>query len=213
MNLIDALHWRYATKRMTGERVPQAKFERILEAIRLAPSSYGLQPYSVLVIESQALRERIKPVAFNQPQITESSHLLVFAAWHSVEESHVDELIRLTAVERDMDPADMEAYKNTIKGTVKAFASAQDKLHWASKQAYLALGTALTAAAVECIDASPMEGFDPVELDQLLELEARGLRSVALLALGYRDVEADRYAGLTKVRWPRERLFVHLPEM
>lgn len=211
MSLIDALHWRYATKRMTGERVPQAQFERILEAVRLAPSSYGLQPYSVLVIEDRELRRRIRPVAFDQPQITQSSHLLVFAAWHPVEETHVDELVRLIADTRGHAPEALEDYGRAIKATLAGLATPRERFQWAARQAYLALGTAVAAAAVERVDASPMEGFDPAELDRLLELEARGLRSVALLALGYRDAEADRHAGLAKVRWPRERLFVHLP--
>ncbi|MFY0989587.1 nitroreductase family protein [Halomonas sp. C05BenzN] len=211
MSLIEALNWRYATKRMNGERVPRAQVDRILEAVRLAPSSYGLQPYSVLVIEDRALRERISPVAFDQPQITQSSHLLVFAAWDPVEEAQVDDLIRLTAETRGQHPDELAAYGNTIKGAVGGFASAREKFQWAAKQAYLALGTALAAAAAERVDASPMEGFDPAGLDDLLGLRAQNLRSVVLMALGYRDGEADRHAGLEKVRWPREKLFVHLP--
>ncbi|PAU75492.1 nitroreductase family protein [Halomonas salipaludis] len=211
MNLIDALNWRYATKRMNGKQVPQAQLDRILEAVRLAPSSYGLQPYSVLVIEDRALRERISPVAFGQPQITESSHLLVFAAWEPVEEAHVDDLIELTAETRDLPAEALTAYAGAIKETVNGFASDQDKFQWAAKQAYLALGTALAAAAMEGIDASPMEGFDPAALDDLLGLREQNLRSVALMALGYRDSEADRYADLAKVRWPREKLFIQMP--
>ncbi|MBD3897256.1 nitroreductase family protein [Halomonas sp. ML-15] len=211
MSLIDALNWRYATKRMNGKQVPQAQLDRILEAVRLAPSSYGLQPYSVLVIEDPALRERISPAAFDQPQITQSSHLLVFAAWDSVEEAHVDDLIRLTAKTRGQHPDELAAYGNAIKDTVSGFASDQDKFHWAAKQAYLALGTALAAAATERVDASPMEGFDPAALDDLLGLRKQNLRSVVLMALGYRDSSADRHAGLEKVRWPHEKLFIPMP--
>lgn len=210
MTVTDALNWRYATKRMNGQKVPPEKLDRILEAARLAPSSYGLQPYSILVIESKALREAISPVAFNQPQITESSHLLVFAAWDFVHEGHVDEFIQLTAKERDMDPADLEGYGNMIKGAVGGFSSPEESFHWAAKQAYLSLGTALVAAAAEQVDASPMEGFDPVGLDQLLGLKAKNLRSVVLMAIGYRDTNTDRLAGLNKVRWPEEKFVVHL---
>ncbi|WP_163575558.1 NAD(P)H-dependent oxidoreductase [Halomonas faecis] len=212
MTLIEALNWRYATKRMTGAQVPAERVERILEAVRLAPSSYGLQPYSVLVIEDPALRERIGPVAFDQPQIVQSSHLLVFAAWDPVEARHVDELTQLIAETRGIEASELEAYGATIKGTLDGFATPHERFQWAARQAYLALGTALASAAVERVDASPMEGFDPAALDRLLDLEAQGLRSVALLALGYRDTEADRHAGLAKVRWPRERLFIHVPE-
>lgn len=212
MSLIEALNWRYATKRMNGERVPRTQVDRILEAVRLAPSSYGLQPYSVLVIEDRALRERISPVAFDQPQITQSSHLLVFAAWDPVEEAHVDDLIRLTAETRGQHPDDLAAYGSTIKGAVGGFASTHENFQWAAKQAYLALGTALAAAAAERVDASPMEGFDPAGLDDLLGLREQNLRSVVLMALGYRDNAADRHAGLEKVRWPREKLFIHMRE-
>ncbi|WP_431024301.1 nitroreductase family protein [Halomonas sp. H5] len=211
MTLIDALHWRYAAKRLTGAKVPQAQADRILEAVRLAPSSYGLQPYSVLVIEDPALLERISPLAFDQPQITQASHLLVFAAWASVSEAEVDDFLRLTAATRGQPLADLAGYRDAILGTIRGFPTAEARFQWASRQAYLALGTALAAAATERVDASPMEGFDPAALDQLLGLEARGLRSTALLALGYRDAEADRHAGLAKVRWPRERLFIPLP--
>ncbi|GGY04844.1 nitroreductase [Litchfieldella qijiaojingensis] len=210
MSITEALHWRYATKRMNGQKVPQEKLERILEAARLAPSSYGLQPYSILVVEDEALREAIRPVAFNQPQITESSHLLVFAAWDPVHEGHVDEFIRLTAEERGVELAELEGYESAIKGTVNGFASAQDKFHWAAKQAYLSLGAALAAAATERVDASPMEGFDSIGLDKLLGLKERNLRSVVLMALGYRDTDNDRMAGLKKVRWPKEKLFIHM---
>lgn len=210
MNITEALSWRYATKRMTGQKVPQEAVDRILEAARLAPSSYGLQPYSVLVIEDSALRECIRPVAMNQPQITESSHLLVFAAWHTVTESHVDEFIQLTADERKVDPVELADYSNTIKGTVNGFPSPEERFHWAAKQAYLALGTALVEAAVAQVDASPMEGFDPAALDELLGLRDRNLRSVVLLALGYRDTGNDWLAGVRKVRWPREKLVLHL---
>ncbi|EPC01037.1 hypothetical protein L861_10720 [Litchfieldella anticariensis FP35 = DSM 16096] len=210
MNITEALHWRYATKRMNGQKVAQEKVERILEAARLAPSSYGLQPYSILVVEDEALREAIKPVAFNQPQITESSHLLVFAAWDPVHDGHVDEFIQLTAEERGVGLAELEGYESAIKGTVNGFASAEDKFHWAAKQAYLSLGAALAAAATEQVDASPMEGFDATGLDELLKLGERNLRSVVLMALGYRDAENDRMAGLKKVRWPKEKLFIRM---
>lgn len=208
MNITEALHWRYATKRMNGQKVPQEKVARILEAARLAPSSYGLQPYAILVVEDEALREAIRPVGFNQPQITESSHLLVFAAWDSVHDAHVDEFIHLTSQERDVALAELEDYASAIKNTVNGFTSVEDTFHWAAKQAYLSLGIALAAAAMEQVDATPMEGFDSAALDELLKLGERNLRSVVLMALGYRDAENDSLAGLKKVRWPREKLLI-----
>ncbi|MGR2737944.1 nitroreductase family protein [Billgrantia sp. Q4P2] len=208
MTPMEALHWRYAAKRMNGRKVPQGTLDNILEAARLAPSSYGLQPYSVLVVEDPALRERIRHAACDQPQVSECSHLLIFAAWTEVDGRHVDELIALTAAARGLDPAELEGYRQSLHAAVAGFTTPEARQQWAARQAYIALGTALTAAAAERIDASPMEGFDPPALDALLGLEAQGLRSVVLLALGYRDTQQDRLAGQAKVRWPRERFLV-----
>ena len=196
MTLEDALNWRYATKRMTGEKVPEEKVGRILEAARLAPSSFGLQPYTLLVAEPLALRQRIAPVAMNQPQITECSHLVIFAAWSPVTEAQVED--KLAGLEK------------TVKGKVAGFASEDEGFQWAARQAYLGLGMALAAAALERVDASPMEGFDPPGLDQLLGLRERGLRSVALMGLGYRDTDNDRLAGQKKVRRPRQQTVIEL---
>lgn len=205
MSLMEALNWRYAAKRMNRRKVPQITLDTILEAARLAPSSYGLQPYSVLVAEDPDLRERIRQAACDQPQVSECSHLLVFAAWTEVDGGHVDELIALTAEARGLDPVELEGYRQSLHSAVAGFAEPEVRHQWAARQAYIALGTALMAAAAERIDASPMEGFDPAALDDLLGLEQQGLRSVVLLALGYRDTTQDRLAGLEKVRWPRER--------
>ncbi len=206
MSLMEALQWRYAAKRMNGEKVPRQTLDSILEAVHLAPSSYGLQPYTVLVVEDPALRERIRCAACNQPQVNECSHLLIFATWAEVDGRHVDELIALTAAARGLDPEELEGYRQSLHAAVAGFATPEGRHHWAARQAYIALGTALTAAAAERVDASPMEGFDPPALDALLGLEEKGLRSVVLLALGYRDIERDRLAGLAKVRWPRARV-------
>lgn len=208
MSLMEALHWRYAAKRMNGKKVPQGALDTILEAARLAPSSYGLQPYSVLVVEDATVRERIRRTACDQPQVTECSHLLIFATWAEVDGRHVDELIALTASARGLAPAELEGYRQSLHSAVAGFAEPALRHQWAARQAYIALGTALTAAAAQRVDASPMEGFDPPALDALLGLEEQGLRSVVLLALGYRDTEQDRLAGLEKVRWPRERFVV-----
>jgi nitroreductase/dihydropteridine reductase len=208
MSLMEALHWRYAAKRMNGAEVPQATLDTILEAASLAPSSYGLQPYSVLVVRDPTLRERIRHAACNQPQVSECSHLLIFAIWTEVDGRHVDELIALTAAARGIDPEELEGYRQSLHAAVAGFATPEARQQWAARQAYIALGTALTAAAAERVDASPMEGFDPPAMDALLGLEEQGLRSVVLLALGYRDTQQDRLAGQAKVRWPRERFVV-----
>ncbi|GHA86148.1 NAD(P)H-dependent oxidoreductase [Modicisalibacter luteus] len=204
MSILDALQWRYATKRMNGQTVPQEKLDVILEAARLAPSSFGLQPYSVVVVADPALRERIREVAAPQPQITEGSHLLVFATWNEIHAGQVDDFIAHVADQRELPMDSLDGYRDAIKAAISQHPTQEARLQWAAKQAYIALGTALVAAATEQVDATPMEGFDPQALDEVLGLERKGLRSTVIMVLGYRDIENDRMASLKKVRWPRE---------
>lgn len=204
MNLLENLNWRYATKRMNGQRVPSDKVERILEAIRLAPSSMGLQPYTVLLIEDEELKKQIRSVAYNQPQIEEGSHLLVFAAWDDVTPAHIDEFISHTASERSIPVENLQDFKNTLLSNAERNTQEQN-FNWAARQAYIAFGVGLVAAAAEKVDATPMEGFDAAALDKLLDLPAKGLRSVTLMPLGYRDADNDWLAKLPKVRRQKEK--------
>ncbi|MBC5774695.1 nitroreductase family protein [Pontibacter sp. KCTC 32443] len=206
-NILESLEWRYASKRMNGEKVPAEKVNNILEAIRLAPSSMGLQPYTVLVIKDEELKKQIRPIAYNQPQIEESSHLLVFAAWDDITPAHIDEFISHTAAVRNMPEEALTDFKNTLLGIAEKNTK-EENFVWAAKQAYIAFGTALVAAATEKVDATPMEGFDSAALDKLLNLEEKGLKSVTLLPLGYRDAENDWLAKLPKVRRQKEKLFI-----
>lgn len=209
MNIIDALNWRYATKRMTGEKLPQEKVETVLDALRLSASSMGLQPYSVLVIENPELKKQLQPVAYNQPQIVECSHLLVFATWDDVTEKHVDKYIENIANTRGETKESLAGFKEMMMGTVNNL-NPEQKHNWAARQAYIALGTALSAAALEQVDATPMEGFNPEEFDKILNLKEKGLKSVALMALGFRDSANDSLAKKKKVRRCKEELFIRL---
>lgn len=207
MDLIESLEWRYASKKMNGEKVPQQKVNNILEAIRLAPSSMGLQPFTVLVIEDEELKKQIQPIAYNQPQIVQSSHLLVFAAWDDVTPTHIEEYIAYTAEVRNMPVASLKDFKDTLLDMAKN-RSKEENFSWAARQTYIAFGTALVAAATEQVDATPMEGFDSEALDEKLNLKEKGLKSVTLLPLGYRDAENDWLANLPKVRREKEKLFI-----
>lgn len=207
MKLIDALNWRYAAKRMTGEKVSHEKIDNILEATRLSASSMGLQPYTILVIEHEEVKKKLQPVAYNQPQITESSHLLVFAAWENITEVHVDEYINSIAKVRNVSLDSLAAFRASLMNIVNGRTQEQ-KYEWAARQAYIAFGTAITAAAVEEVDATPMEGFQPAAVDEILGLKEKGLRSVTILALGYRDVEKDFLANAQKVRRDRDKLIL-----
>ncbi|BAO30023.1 NAD(P)H-dependent oxidoreductase [Sulfuritalea hydrogenivorans] len=203
--LIDCLNWRYATKKMNpGKRVSQEKVERILEAARLAPTSSGLQPFEIVVVTSAEVRTRIKPIAWNQSQITDCSHLLVFAAWDNYTPERINHMFDLTNEVRGVKNEGWENYRNMLLDSYPQ-RSAEVNFQHTARQAYIGLSAALIAAAFEEVDGTPMEGFDPKALDEILSLPARGLRSVAILPLGYRQEEGDWLVKLKKVRRPREQ--------
>lgn len=208
MNLIQSLEWRYATKKMNGQHVSDEKIKSILHAIQLAPSSMGLQPYTILVVSDPEWKQKILPAANNQSQITDCSHLLVFAAWDNISNEQVDEFISRTAKTRGIDEAMMNDFKNYLLSIIQNN-SPEQNFQWATKQVYLALGIGLAAAASEQVDSTPMEGFNPAALDEVLGLHAMGLKSVALLTLGYRDAEKDWLVNMKKVRRDADTLFIH----
>lgn len=203
--LIDKLKWRYATKKMNPALpVPQDKVDRILEAVRLTATSSGLQPYEVLVVNDPALRARIREHAWNQAQVTEASHLLVFAAWDNYTPERINAMFDLTNEVRGFKNEGWEAYRQKLLATYPQ-RSAEENYQHAARQAYIGLGTALIAAAEEQVDATPMEGFDPAQVDEILGLKARGLRSVLLLPLGYRQADGDWLVNLKKVRRAKDQ--------
>jgi len=207
MKLIDALNWRYAVKRMTGAKVPEEKVENILDATRLSASSMGLQPYSILVIEDEELKKKLRPAANNQPQIVESSHLLVFAAWENITEQNVDDYLENIAEVRNVHIKSLAGFRASLMNIVNGRTQEQ-KYEWAARQAYIAFGTAIAAAAIEEVDATPMEGFNSKAVDEILNLKEKGLLSVTILALGYRDAENDVMASAKKVRREKEKLIL-----
>ncbi|APZ47379.1 NAD(P)H-dependent oxidoreductase [Polaribacter reichenbachii] len=209
MNLIENLNWRYATKKMNGQTVSEEKLETILDAIQLSPSSSGLQPFNVFVISDKELLAKIQPIAMGQSQITKCSHLLVFAAWENYTLEKLEKVFNYTLSERGLPLNTMDDYKNNLWGMYSQLPE-DWHAHHAAKQAYIALGIGLTAAAEQKVDATPMEGFDPNALDELLNLKEKGLKSSALLALGYRDSENDWLANMKKVRKPKNELFIKL---
>jgi nitroreductase len=209
MELLDAMNWRYAAKRMNGKTVPEEKINTILEAIRLSASSVGLQPYNVIVTDSHELKGKIHQLACPQPQIVEGSHVLIFAAWSSVEAEHIDKYIQLIANTRKTAVESLTPFADSIKGNILNM-PVEQRYNWAARQAYIGLGSALIAAAVEEVDATPMEGFNAQALDELLDLKAKGLQSVSVLALGYRDAENDFLAKAPKVRRPAEDFFLEM---
>lgn len=207
MELLESLQWRYATKKMNGEKIPQDKLERILEATRLAPSSYGLTPYNVIVVEDQKLKEELQGAAYGQTQLTDSSAVLVFATWDDTTEESVDIYINEIARQREMSAEGLKGMSDMMKGTLSNMTQEQ-KITWAQKQAYIGLGFALVAAATEGVDSTPMEGFNPQDVDRILGLQEQGLMSSVILPLGYRDTENDYLVNAKKVRWDNSKFFI-----
>ena len=201
-DLLNKLEWRYACKKMDPMKVvPQDKVDRIVEAARLAPTSSGLQPFEIIVVTNPAVREQIKPKAWGQAQITDGLHLLVFAAWDNYTAERINMMFDLTNAERGGTNEGWENYRQMLLKNYPARTPEVNYEH-AARQAYIGLGAALIAAAFEEVDATPMEGFDPKAVDEILGLSARGLRSVVLVPLGYRAAEGDWLANLKKVRRP-----------
>ena len=208
-NLLAALHWRYATKRMNGSSIEAEKLNTILEAIKLAPSSLGFTPYSILVIKDKATKEKMLPHCYNQPQIVESDAVVVFAAWTDFNEGQVDKYMSEIASKRNVPLDSLNGFAANIKGKINN-STKEELLIWAEKQVYIALGFGLTAAAIEGVDSTPMEGFIPAQVDEVLNLKEKGLTSVCLLALGHRDTEKDFLSKAAKVRRANEELFIHI---
>lgn len=209
MELLTALNWRYATKKMNGKAVPQDKVDIILEAAYLAPTSSGLQPFEVLVITNPALKEQIRKIAFDQSQITDSSHVVVFAAWDNYSDERITQIFAHIVNERGLPSNTMDDYKQRLFN-IYLNRSANENFEHAARQAYIGFGMAIAAAAELRVDATPMEGFDNQALDELLNLKEKGLKSVTLLPLGYRDEENDWLLALKKVRKPKEEFLTEI---
>ena len=207
--LNDIMGWRYATKKMNSSTaVPQEKVEAIVEAVRLAPTSSGLQPFELLVITNKELRAQIAQAANGQAQITDGSHLLVFAAWDNYTAERIDEVVQLT-VEARGDLPTLRGYFDFLKANYLKRDPEVNYAH-AARQTYIAVGFALMAAAEQEVDSTPIEGFSPDAVDAILGLRERGLRSVVLMPLGYRDQEGDWLLPMPKVRKSRDVMVTDL---
>jgi nitroreductase len=209
MELLDKLNWRYAAKAMNGKVVPEKKIKNILEAISLAPTSSGLQPFEVMVITNKEIKEQIKPVAWNQPVITDCSHLLVFAAWDHYTEDRINHMFDLTNEIRGFKNEGWENYRQMLLGMYPKQDPEVSFAH-AARQAYIGFSMAIAAAAFEEVDATPLEGFEPSKVDEILGLKDKGLRSCVMLPIGYRDTDNDWLVNLKKVRKPMSELVTEL---
>lgn len=208
-NFINNQNWRYATKKFdASKKIQTSELDFLKEAIRLSVSSYGLQPYQVLIIENPILKAEIKKAAFNQNQITEASHLFIFANYINFTEEYIDSYIQNVANTRNIELANVAGYGNFIKRTL--LTQSQEQLQiWAAKQTYIALTNLVNAAAEIKIDVTPMEGFIPEQVDEILNLENKNLTSVLIAPVGYRSSE-DETQFLNKVRKPNNELFIEI---
>lgn len=207
--LLEQLNWRYATKKMDPKKaVPQETVDIIIEAIRMSPTSSGTQPFELLVVTNPDVRSEICKAASDQSPITDGSHLLVFAAWDNYTAERIDEVADLNTEKRGDLPLIGQYYGN-LKANYLPRDAEVNYAH-AARQAYIALGIAMVAAAEQEVDSTPMEGFDPSKVDEILGLKDRGLRSVVLLPLGYRDPTGDWLLDMPKVRKSRETMITQI---
>ena len=208
MVLLDDLKWRYATKKYdAGKKVSQEDIDKILEAARLAPTSSGLQQFRVIVITNQELKDKIVPIAWEQAAIADCSHLLVFAAWDRYTDERIDHMFDLTTDERGLPRGRFNSYTDMLKSTYLTQSAEQNFVHTA-RQAYIGFGMAIAQAAELKVDCTPIEGFSPDQLDELLDLKSRGLKSVTLLPIGYRDAESDWLVNMKKVRNTKDEFVI-----
>ena len=205
MSFLEILNKRYATKAMNGEVVSQQKIDNILEAIRLAPSSSGLQPFEVFVITDNETKSTIKEIAWNQSPVTDCSHLLVFAAWDHYTEDRINHMFDLTNEIRGFKNEGWENYRQMLLSSYPQKNSEENFEH-AARQTYIAFMAAITQAAYEGLDSTPMEGFGAGSLDKILGLREKGLRSTLLLPIGYKNATKDWLVNLVKVRKPMKEL-------
>lgn len=209
MSLVKNLEWRSAIKQFDStKKVSQESLNELLHAVQLAPSSGGLQPYRIIVVQDAQTRAQLLGHAFNQAQIVDSTALLVFAAETHVDAELVKNYIDLIADVRGIDRATLEQFEQVLNAGI-AMKPANENVVWAHKQAYIALGVLLTAAAELHIDACPMEGFNPAGFDEVLGLEEKGLTTSVIVAVGHR-AETDVFSKLAKVRKPDSALFIHV---
>ncbi|MCF4102467.1 NAD(P)H-dependent oxidoreductase [Gillisia sp. M10.2A] len=196
---IESLNWRYATKKFDStKKIAEEDLEKLLKAVQLSASAYGLQPYEIIVVENPELREKLRAAAWDQSQVSEASHLIVLANLTHINANYIDSYLDNIANIRELKREDLQGFEDMLHNTVLKF-PAQEQNDWAAKQTYLALGNMLSAAADLRIDVCPMEGFDPQKFDDILNLKEKGLTTAVIAPIGYRSAD-DKMQHATKVR-------------
>ena len=204
--LVQALEWRYATKLFDTKKLPADVWASLEKSLQLAPSSYGLQPWKFFIVSDPAVRAKLRPVSWNQSQVTDASHLVVFARRTEMTEVDVNDFFNQLVADRKADATKLEPYRQMMLGGVVKGKDAVGQREWAARQVYIALGQLMTAAAVIGIDTCALEGIDAAQYNEILELKGTGYETVVACAVGYRSTE-DKYADMKKVRFPASRVF------
>ncbi len=197
----ENLQWRYATKKFDATRkVPDSDLADLLESLRLSASSYGLQPWTFLVVTDPSVRETLKAAAWNQSQIADASHLIVLCAKRDMDSEYIRAMVAAMEKDRGLPAGELKGYEDMMVQNIGGM-TPDGRSQWMQKQIYIALGTLLAACADKRIDATPMEGFDKAKFDEILDLKKDGLQSVVLCPIGYRAAD-DAYATAKKFRFP-----------
>jgi len=208
--LLNQLHWRYATKQFDATRkIPAADWQTLEETLLLTPSSFGLQPWRFIVVTNPATKEKLVPASWDQRQVTDASHLVVFAIKKELGPREVDRYLGRIADVRGVTRESLNGFRNVLVDFLAQPADQFNPQHWAARQAYIALGNLLTSAALLGIDTCPMEGIEPARYDEILGLSAQGYQTVVAAAVGYRAA-SDKYATLPKVRFAPEEIITHI---
>ncbi|WP_461449892.1 NAD(P)H-dependent oxidoreductase [Mucilaginibacter sp.] len=209
MSLIEKLQKRAAIKNFDAtKKLSKAQLDELISAVQLAPSSLGLQAYRILVVEDAEIREKLREASHGQAQLTQSSQVFVFAIEKELDKDYGNKYLDLIAKTRGIGREHLAGFEQMVQGTISSLTEEQ-KINWSTKQAYIALGVLLTAAAEMDIDACPMEGFDAGKYDEILGLKEKGLSAVVIAPVGYRSDE-DVYSKMQKVRRPIDELFIHI---
>jgi nitroreductase len=206
MTALQALHWRYSVKQFSDQKVPKDQLKELLESTRLSASSYGLQPYKIIVVESTKIRQQLIPHSYGQDKVANSSHLIIFAAQTKIDDSTVDRYITKHNQITDSTAEQLTPYANHMKSALEQKNETQ-KQEWAHQQAYIALGNFLTCAALMKIDTCPMSGYDTTKYDSILELDTKGLTAAIICPIGYRSKD-DILSSAQKVRFDFEELVI-----
>lgn len=205
-DVLQQLQWRYAAKRFDpARRIPADAWAVLEQALHLSPSSFNLQPWKFLVVEDAGLRQQLRTASWNQPQVTDASHYVVFAGMRTTTVADVDRMIEATCAARGTQPEAMARYRQVIVDFVQKGWAANDPAGWNARQVYIALGQFMTAAAMMGVDTSPLEGIDCAAYDRLLHLDGTRFTTLCACAAGYRGPD-DRNAAAPKVRYGKDQI-------